>query len=77
MTKSCGNCARVHKYMSNGKERWACEEEENSVGMPVDCYPPHDKACKNWTDNPSDVGKIEDALREFIDNYWNYRAERD
>lgn len=75
MSKSCGNCARVHKYTSNGKEVWACEESFDAVGMPVHCEPPYDDACRNWTDNPNDVGKEEDALRYFIDHYWDNRDD--
>lgn len=67
--KSCGNCARCDKYISNGKETWACEESENSVGMPVNCYPPYDEACRNWTDDINEKGKLDDALRDFVDHF--------
>lgn len=74
MSKSCGNCARVHKYTSDGlygDAVWACDESFGAVGMPVHCTPPYDEACPNWTDNPEDVGKEEAAMRNFIDHYWD------
>lgn len=69
--KSCGNCARCWKYMSGGKECWSCEESEHGIGMPVDCYPPHDEACRNWTDDPEDNGRLGDALRNLVDHFWD------
>ena len=50
--KSCGNCVNCYKYMSNGKETWACEEYGfYFLGVPADVTPPHDEACDLWTDD--------------------------
>lgn len=69
--KSCGNCVNCEKYTSGGKEKWACENWERGVGMPVDVYPPNDEACSNWSNNPEDKDKAQDALRYLIDHFWD------
>lgn len=48
--KSCGNCVNCDKSTSVG---WVCEEYGfYYIGAPVHCDPPHDEACKFWTDDP-------------------------
>ena len=71
MKKSCGNCVNCEKYVSNGKEKWSCENWECGVGMPFDVYPPNDEACRNWSDNPEDKDAASDALRDFVDHFWD------
>ena len=68
MKKSCGNCVNCEKY---GKS-WACENVAGSEGWPFDCTPPHDDACTNWSDNPADKDKPQDALRYFVDHFHDY-----
>lgn len=49
--KSCGNCANCDKV----GDKWMCEEYGfyfNGIA-PVDCTPPHDEACRLWTDDPA------------------------
>lgn len=65
--KSCGNCVNCFK----GSSFWFCENCASSVGMPVKCSPPCDEACKNWSDDPKDYDKASDALRDFIDHFWD------
>ena len=51
--KSCDNCVNVYKFMSNGKETWACEEYGfYHLGVPANVTPPYDEACEHWTDDP-------------------------
>ena len=68
--KSCGNCVNCEKYGAN-KEQWACENVAGSEGWPCDCSPPHDEPCANWSDNPADKDKAQDALRYFVDHFWD------
>ena len=70
--KSCGNCVNCEKFGDN-KERWTCENVAGSEGWPCDCSPPHDDACKNWSDNPADKDKAQDELRCFVDHFWDDR----
>ena len=65
MKKSCGNCVNCEKYGNS----WACENVAGSEGWPCDCAPPHDEACKNWSDNLADKDKAQDALRYFVDHF--------
>lgn len=72
MSKSCGNCIQCEKEVwDDGKEHWVCENYDRGVGMPYDVYPPNDDACSNWTDNPEDKDKPQDALRYFVDHFWD------
>ena len=71
MSKSCGSCVQCEKYTVDGKEHWVCENYDRGVGMPYDVYPPNDEACSNWTDNPEDRDKPQDALCYFVDHYWD------
>ena len=71
LKKSCGNCIQCDKYMSDGKEQWACENYDKGIGWPVDVKPPNDEACSNWSDKPEDKDKPQDELRSFIDHYWD------
>lgn len=77
MSKSCGNCVQCEKYTVDGKEHWTCENYDRGVGMPYDVYPPHDEACSNWTDNPENKDKPQDALRYFVDHYWDEEKEEE
>ena len=61
MKKSCGNCVNCEKYGNS----WACENVAGSEGWPCDCTPPHDEACKNWSDNPADKDDTS-AYEEFL-----------
>ena len=70
MKKSCGNCVNCEKYGDNN-DRWACENYDKGVGMPFDVSPPNDEACSNWSDNPEDKGKPEEALRYLVDHFWD------
>ena len=67
MNKSCGNCVNCLK---RGKS-WTCENVSGSEGWPCDCSPPNDAACENWSDNPADIDKAQDALRYFVDHFWD------
>lgn len=70
--KSCGNCVNCEKYTtSKGEEMWDCENYDRGVGYPHDVRPPHDAPCSNWSDNPEDKDKAQDALRYFVDHYWD------
>ena len=71
--RTCGNCVNCEKYESNGKEKWACENYEYGVGMPFDVTPPHDKACRNWSNDPKERNGPENELRYFVDHYWDER----
>lgn len=70
MKKSCGNCVNCEKY-GNKKERWSCENVFGSEGWPCDCAPPHDEACENWSNSPADKDKPQNALRYFVDHFWD------
>ena len=65
--KSCANCVNCFK----GEEFWSCEDCSDYLGMPVKCSPPYDGACKNWSDDPADIHKASDALRDFVDHFWD------
>lgn len=67
MTKSCGNCVNWEKF----GESWICENVYGSEGWPCDCTPPNDAACQNWSNNPADKDKAQDALRYFVDHFWD------
>ena len=67
MKKSCGTCVNCEK---DGKS-WTCENVFGSEGWPCDCSPPNDEACANWSDNPADKDKAQDALRYFVDHFWD------
>jgi hypothetical protein len=67
MAKSCGNCVNCEKY----GELWTCENVAGSEGWPCDCTPPNDVACRNWSNNPADKDKAQDALRYFVDHFWD------
>ena len=67
MTKSCGNCVNCEKH---GKS-WTCENAMGGEGWPCNCAPPFDEACDNWSDNPADKDKAQDALRYFVDHFWD------
>lgn len=70
--KTCSNCINCEKY-GDKKERWTCENVAGSEGWPCDCTPPYDDACKNWSDDPKDKDKAQDALRYFVDHFWDDR----
>lgn len=75
-TKTCGSCVNCEKYThDNGERWWVCENYVKSVGMPVDITPPGDAACENWSDNPADKDKPQDALRYFVDHYWDDKED--
>ena len=65
MTKTCGNCINCVKGTL-----WACENCYGSVGMPVQCNPPYDEACKNWSNKPEDRDQAANELRDFVDHFW-------
>ena len=65
--RTCGNCVQCVKHDAF----WSCENSFESVGMPVKCSPPYDEACPNWTDNPADIDKPSDRLRDFVDHFWD------
>ena len=67
MRKSCGNCVNCEKLGAS----WTCENVSGSEGWPCDCSPPRDRACSNWSDRPEDKDKAQDALRYFIDHFWD------
>ena len=69
--KSCGNCIQCEKYMSNGKEMWACENYDKGIGMPFNVTPPDDEACSNWTSNMEEKDAPQDALRYVVDHFWD------
>lgn len=69
--KSCGNCIQCEKWEHNGKETWSCENYDRGVGMPFNVTPPNDAACSNWTDDIRDKDKPSDALRDFVDHFWD------
>ena len=51
--RECGNCENCSKFISDGKETWACEEYGfYYLGSPADVTPPHNEACPKWTDDP-------------------------
>ena len=66
MKKTCGNCLNCFK----AGDDWSCEDFIDSVGMPVTCNPPHDEACPNWTDDPNERHKPQEALRYIVDHFW-------
>jgi hypothetical protein len=53
MEKSCGNCVNCDK-INKGKLGWICEEYGFYYNgfAPVNVTPPHDEACRFWTDDP-------------------------
>lgn len=57
--KSCCNCANVFKYTdSNGTLHMSCDEYGFfMLGSPANCDPPHDDACKFWTDDQKQANK--------------------
>ena len=63
--KRCGDCVN--------NENGACENWDKGIGMPCLCAPPYDTACSNFSENPEDKDKPLDAMRSFIDHYWNNR----
>ena len=72
MKKSCGNCVQCEKGIwSDGKEHWTCENNDRACGMPVGVNPPYDEACSNWSDDPDDKDKPQDALRDFVYHFWD------
>ena len=68
-TKTCGNCVNCEKY----GESWSCENYDRGVGWPHVVSPPHDEACSNWSDDPRDKDQASDALRDFVDHFWDER----
>ena len=76
--KNCSSCVNCEKYTrGNGESWWVCENYVKSVGMPVTVTPPGDAACENWSDDPTDKDKPQDALRHFVDHYWDEEATND
>ena len=75
--KSCGNCIQCEKYTSHGKEHWSCENYDRGVGMPFNVTPPNDEACSNWTDDPKEKDAPSDALRDFVDHFWDEEDDWD
>lgn len=73
--KSCGNCVNCIKHIGSNKELWSCENYDKSVGMPVQVSPPYDDACSNWSNNPKDIDKASDALRYYVDHFWDDKEE--
>ena len=71
--KSCGNCIHCFK----GNDFWSCEDSYEACGMPVKCSPPYDEACRNWSDNPDDMGKPSEELRNFVDHFWGEEDDWD
>ncbi len=66
--KSCHNCANIVKYTDdNGVPHLSCDEYGfNMLGFPANCDPPHDDACKYWTDDPKKANKWRDiCARSF------------
>lgn len=57
--KSCHNCLNVVKYTDDkGVQHLSCDEYGfNMLGFPANCDPPHDDACKLWTDDPKQANK--------------------
>ena len=68
MEKSCGNCVQCEKKLGHF---WCCENSYDACGMPVRCDPPYDEPCKNWSDDPRSIGKPSEALRHFVDHFWD------
>lgn len=56
--KSCHNCLNVVKYTDDkGVQHLSCDEYGfNMLGIPANCDPPHDVACKWWTNDPNEAG---------------------
>lgn len=56
--KSCHNCLNVVKYTDDkGVQHLSCDEYGfNMLGFPANCDPPHDDACKWWTNDPNEAG---------------------
>lgn len=71
MNKSCGNCVNCEK----DNDFWSCENYDRGVGMPYNVTPPHDDACSNWSANPEDKDKASDALRYYVDHFWDDKEE--
>ena len=65
--KSCGTCVNCEK----GSKSWTCENVSGSEGWPCDCTPPNDEPCANWSDKAEDKDKPQDALRYFVDHFWD------
>ena len=68
MTKSCANCVNCEKH----GESWTCENAFGSEGWPCNCAPPFDEACDNWSDDPADKDRAQNALRYFVDHFWDH-----
>lgn len=76
--KTCQTCIQVeHYYTDDLKEHWSCENCSEALGMPVNCNPPYNEACKNWTDDIGQKDKPTDALHYFIDHYWEDENDLD
>ena len=61
---TCVNCGKLESF-------WSCENYSGSLGMPVKVNPPYDKPCENYSENPEDIDKAADALRDFVDHFWD------
>lgn len=54
-------------FRAKGHEAYSCDIIE----------PPGDTACENWSNDPADKDKPQDALRYFVDHYWDEEATND